>query len=321
LPAVLPGFVDLQKFFDPPNGTQPLSFIGIHCHDLCRLMHFGSPLVKLVASYSLLELLIRLSDQLEMKCTMGYLMSVIAVLEGLIFYSDLRVAMNCGLCLSIILGWEKLDMQETTMIEKKSWCRLIVEELAMSLAAPCLASKSFINHRKPAIHVAVALLKLQKIPEWMRSVFDDTCISCIIENLAASNLSTEIVFLFRELLNSEFLKTEQIVNLNRVLQVTIPCSISCFSLGCLLGSKCTNQYINNNDNKALVPKQWGWLLILSRLIVVVHMYSFLLFYHVQNHTLITSLINVSFSMISTSVFLGLPSISLFPQIKSNYFSH
>ncbi|KAM3756392.1 hypothetical protein ACB098_02G108200 [Castanea mollissima] len=223
LPVVLPGFMDWQKFFDPPNGIQPLSFIGIHCHDLCRLMHFGSPLVKLVASYSLLELLTRLSDQrykmqLEVKCTMGYLMSVIAVLEGLIFNSDLRVALNCGLCLSMILGWEKLDMQKTTMIEKISWCRLIVEELALSLAAPCLASKSFINHHKPAIHVAVALLKLQKIPEWMRSIFDDTCISGIVKNLSASNLSTEIVFLFRELLNSEFLKTEQIAYLHRVLQ-------------------------------------------------------------------------------------------------------
>lgn len=198
-------------------------------------MHFGSSLVKLVASYSLLELLTRLSDQLyekhlESKCTMGYLMSVIAVLEGLVFYSDPRVAMNSGICLSIILGWEKLDMQETAMVDKSSWCRLIVEELAMSLAAPCLSSKSFINHHKPAIHVAVAMLKLQKVLGWMRSVFDDTCISCIIENLATSNVSTEMVLLIQELLDSKFLKTEQIANLNRVLQVQIPCSISCFSL-------------------------------------------------------------------------------------------
>ncbi|XP_040996835.1 protein PUTATIVE RECOMBINATION INITIATION DEFECT 1 isoform X3 [Juglans microcarpa x Juglans regia] len=223
LPAVLPEFVDWKNFFDLPNRMQPLSFIGIHCHDLCRLMHFGSSLVKLVASYSLLQLLTRLSDQrdknhFELKCTVGYLMSVIDILEGLIFYSDLRVAMNCGLCLSIILGWEMLDMQKTTLIEKNSWCRLIVEELAMSLAAPCLATKSFINHHKPAIHVAVALLKLQKVPGWMRSVFNDTCISCIIENLSATNVNTEMVFLFRELLNSEYLKTAHIANLNRVLQ-------------------------------------------------------------------------------------------------------
>lgn len=160
-------------------------------------------------------------------------MSVINVLEGLVFYSDLRVAMNCGLCLSIILGWEMLDMQKTTLVEKNSWCRLIVEELAMSLAAPFLASKSFINHHKPAIHVAVALLKLQKVPGWMRSVFNDTCISCIIENLSATNVSTEMVFLFRELLNSEFLKTAHIANLNRVLQVTIRCSTSCYSISLL----------------------------------------------------------------------------------------
>ncbi|KAB1213495.1 Protein PRD1 [Morella rubra] len=223
LPAVLPGFVDWQSFFDPPTRMQPLSFIGIHCRDLCRLMHFGSSPVKLVASYSLLELLTRLSDQryekhFELRCTIKFLMSIIAVLQGLIFYSHLGVAMNCGLCLSIILGWEMLDMQETTMIEKNSWSRLIVEELAMSLAAPCLAPKSFINYHKPAIPVAVTLLKLQKIPGWMRSVFDDTCISCIIESLSASKLSTEMVFLLRELMNSDFLKAEQIANLNRVLQ-------------------------------------------------------------------------------------------------------
>ncbi|KAG2726365.1 hypothetical protein I3760_01G108400 [Carya illinoinensis] len=226
LPAVLPEFVDWKNFFDLPNRMQPLSFIGIHCHDLCRLMHFGSSLVKLVASYSLLQLLTRLSDQrdknhFELKCTVGYLMSVIGVLEGLIFYSDLRVAMNCGLCLSIILGWEMLDMQKTTLIEKNSWCRLIVEELAMSLAAPCLATKSFINHHKPAIHVAVALLRLQKVPGWMRSVFNDTCISCIIENLSATNVNTEMVFLFRELLNSEYLKTAHIANLNQMLQMSM----------------------------------------------------------------------------------------------------
>lgn len=239
MPAVLPEFEDWKNFFDLPNRMQPLSFIGIHCHDLCRLMHFGSSLVKLVASYSLLQLLTRLSDQrdknhFELKCTVGYLMSVIGVLEGLIFYSDLRVAMNCGLCLSIILGWEMLDMQKTTLIEKNSWCRLIVEELAMSLAAPCLATKSFINHHKPAIHVAVALLRLQKVPGWMRSVFNDTCISCIIENLSATNVNTEMVFLFRELLNSEYLKTAHIANLNQMLQVTIPCSIVFFLFLCCL---------------------------------------------------------------------------------------
>lgn len=203
---------------------QPLSVISIYCHDLCRLMHFGSPSVKLVASYCLLEFITRLTEQRnrgheELKCSMGYLMSIMAILEGLIFYSDIRVSTNCSLCISMILGWEKLGMAETRVIAKNTWCRLIVEEMAMSLAAPCLASKSFINHHKPALHVVVALLKLQKSPGWMRIVFDDSCISGIIKNLAASNVSTELVLLFRELLNNEFLKAEQIACLNRVLQV------------------------------------------------------------------------------------------------------
>jgi hypothetical protein len=43
---------------------QPLSKVSIPCHDLCRLLlHFGSPPVKLVASYCLLELITGLSEQ------------------------------------------------------------------------------------------------------------------------------------------------------------------------------------------------------------------------------------------------------------------
>ncbi|GAV58983.1 hypothetical protein CFOL_v3_02516 [Cephalotus follicularis] len=219
---VLPG-VDWQTFLDSSNGMLPLSTINIRCDDLCRLMHFGSTPVKLVASYCLLEIFNRLSDQRkrkreELKCSAGYLMSVMAVLEGHVFYSDIRVAMNCSCCLSIILTWEKLDIKEENIIARINWCRLIVEEMAMYLAVPCVASKFCISHHKPAVYIAVALLKLPKIPWWMRNVFDDSCISGLIENFTASNVSTEMIHLFRELLNSQFLKAEHIASLNRVLQ-------------------------------------------------------------------------------------------------------
>ncbi|PON95525.1 Armadillo-type fold containing protein [Trema orientale] len=220
LHAVLPGSIDWQSFFDPPDRTQPLSVVGIPCHDLCRLIYFGSPQVKLVASYCLLELFARITDERnreseELKCTVEYLMSVVTVLEGLVFYSDNQVALNCSLCLSMILGCEMLDTQDTTVIGKNNWSRLIVEELAVSMSAPCL---SFINEHKPAVYVAVALLKLEKIPDWMRFLFDDPCISGIIENLTASNVTSEIVVLFRELLSSGFLKKEQIASLNQVFR-------------------------------------------------------------------------------------------------------
>ncbi|KAL5542709.1 hypothetical protein UlMin_010419 [Ulmus minor] len=224
LDAVLPGLVDWQSFFDPLDRTQPLSFIGIPCHDLCRLMYFGSPPVKLVASYTLLELFTRISDQRnrrseESKCNIEYLVSVITVLEGLVFYGDTRVAVNCGLCLSMILGWEMLDVQETVVIGKQNWSRLIVEELKVSLSVPSIASNRIINHHKPAIYVAIALLKLQSAPGWMRSVFDSPSISGIIKNLTTTNVTSEIVVLFQELLSSGCLETEHIASLTRVLQV------------------------------------------------------------------------------------------------------
>ena len=182
-------------------------------------------MVKLVASSCLLEFLSGISYQKkgkheELQYCMGYLMSIMTVLEGLVFYDDIRVGMNCCLCLSIILGWEQLDMQESGAA-RSNWYRLIVEEMAMSMAVPCLASKSFINHHKPAVHVTVALLKLQKIPGWMRTVFDDLSISSIIDNLKVMDVSPAMVLLFRALMNSGFLKAEHIACLNHVLQVIL----------------------------------------------------------------------------------------------------
>lgn len=212
---MLPGAINWQTFLEPSEELQPFSIFCIHFNDLCRLLHFGPPTIKLISSYCLLELLTRISVQInenitDISCMKRYLVSVLAILEGLIFYTDVRVAINCSLCLSIILGWNKF--------RESHWGRLIVEELAMSLAVPCLASKSFMIHHKPAVHVAVTLLQLPEVPHWMRLIFDESSIYTIIENLSASNLSAEIVLLFRELLNSDYLNVEQIATLSRVLQ-------------------------------------------------------------------------------------------------------
>ncbi|XP_065861506.1 protein PUTATIVE RECOMBINATION INITIATION DEFECT 1 [Euphorbia lathyris] len=223
LQVILPRPVDWQTLLNASCKKQPLSIISIFCDDLCRLMHFGCPLVKLVASYCLLEFLKVLSEQRnteneEINCSIGVLSSMVAILEGMMFYNDIRVSINSSLCLSIISGWEEVGTKKTRVIADNTWCRLIVEEMAMSLAVPCLASKSFTNYHKPAVHVTVALLKLPNVPQWMRTVFDDPCISGIIKNLTASNVSSEMVLLLRQLVKSEFLKAEQLAALNRVLQ-------------------------------------------------------------------------------------------------------
>ncbi|XP_027337587.1 protein PRD1 [Abrus precatorius] len=220
--TILPGFVDWQNYLGSTNPSEPLAYIGIRCHDLCRLMHFGSPVIKIAASYSLLELFHRISDQInskheELKCTVGYLMSIRSILEGLLFYNDPRVATNCAVCLSMLMGWGKLA-KETKLLGESSWCRLIIEEMTVSLAGPAVASQSFLNSQEPGVLIAIALLKLRKIPQWMRSVFNNTCISGILENLASSNVSLEILILFRELLKSDFLNAEQIATINQMLQ-------------------------------------------------------------------------------------------------------
>ncbi|KAJ0988933.1 hypothetical protein J5N97_007289 [Dioscorea zingiberensis] len=189
-----------QYFLQTSDEIQPLKVIHIRCHDLCRLIHFGSSLVKLVASQCLLELLTGISDQRtsknnELRCSARSLESMMAVTEGLVFYHDSTVAVNCGASLSIILGWEKLEMQDKRVIKNSKWCRLVMEELALTLAAPGLASRSFTNQHKAPAHVAVALLRLDQVPEWMPSIFNSSCISGIISNLSASNVTRKLVYM------------------------------------------------------------------------------------------------------------------------------
>lgn len=201
---------------------QPLSYLRIRCRDLCTLIHFGSAQVKLIASSCLVELFTGIPDYasrnpIDLKLREGYLSSVSAVLEGLIFFGDIRVALNCSRCLSALLTCKQLKI-ESLFSQKDNWCRLIVEELVMSLSTPNL-TKSFMIHHKPAANVAVALLKLSKGPSWMTKVFDDSSIRRIVQNISASNLSTELVILFRELLSSGHLNSAHVADLNRLFQV------------------------------------------------------------------------------------------------------
>ncbi|MCD7447692.1 hypothetical protein HAX54_032885 [Datura stramonium] len=157
----------------------------------------------------------RKPDTLEFRT--DYLLSIMAVLEGQIFSRDISVAMNCSLCLSMLIEWQDVETEVSAM-QRNNWCRLIVEELVMSLAAPSLASKSFMIHHKPAIHIAIVLLRRKKIPQWMTSIFNESCIFAITRNITNSNLSSELVFLLRKLLNYGFLNDEQIAALNQVFQ-------------------------------------------------------------------------------------------------------
>ncbi|XP_022869978.1 protein PRD1 isoform X4 [Olea europaea var. sylvestris] len=220
--AVLPGMVDFQNLLHEGCEVQPLSYVSIRGHDLCKLMHFGSPPVKRIASFCLLQIFTGISDhrsrnQVHLKFRAGYLSSMRAVLEGLIFYGDIRVSRNCSLCLSTLMTWKEVEI-ESIASAKNNWFRLIIEELVMSLATPSMPSNSFMIQHKPAVNIAISLLKLDQIPPWMTTVFDDSSIVSIIQNMSPNNMSTELVLLFRELLNSGYLKSEHIADLNRVFQ-------------------------------------------------------------------------------------------------------
>ncbi|VAH31500.1 unnamed protein product [Triticum turgidum subsp. durum] len=224
LHAILDPSIDWQEFLQHSDNTQFFSVVGIPCHDLCRLMHFGPYPVKLIASQCLLELLTRISDQrsylnAELRCSAQYMKSIIAVIEGLVLSQDSRVAENCGSCLSMILGWEKFGSQENMVGRESKWSRLIMEEFAVALTAPGLTSKSFSNQQKIASNIAVSLLKLSQVPEWLTSLFDSSLISGVVGNLSARNVTADIVKLFSELMTKKYLTQEHIVSLHNLFQV------------------------------------------------------------------------------------------------------
>lgn len=177
-----------------------------------------------MASYCLLELFTGLSQQIDirkeqLRCSSSYLKAMKAVLCGLVFYDDIRVATNSALCLSMIIGWEDMEGR-TEMLKTCSWYRFITEEMSVSLAMPCSASNTFVNHHKPAVYVTVAMLRLKNKPVWLRSVFDESCISSMIQNLNGTNISSEIVILFRELMQAQLLNSDQVTKLNLVFLVS-----------------------------------------------------------------------------------------------------
>ncbi|KAI3798204.1 hypothetical protein L1987_33474 [Smallanthus sonchifolius] len=186
------------------------AFIAMTC--------FGSTPVKLISSYCLLELFQRITEQkskepdkVKVKQNTHHIRSIISVLQGLIFHSNIRVVTNCALCISVAVGWEK-------QVEKDIWYRLITEELVMTLAVSGLASKSIMSHHKPAVDIAVLMLKLEQIPKWISDVFDDSCISGIIQNLSPGNITRDMVILFRELIRSGHLNSKHIACLNQLFQ-------------------------------------------------------------------------------------------------------
>nr|CAB3484202.1 unnamed protein product [Digitaria exilis] len=224
LHTILEASIDWQDFLEHSDDVQSFSVIGIPCHDLCRLMHFGPPSIKIIASQCLFELLTRISDQrtclnAQLRCSLKYLKSIIAVTEGLVFSEDSRVAGNCGACLSVILGWEKFGSQEKVAIRESKWFRLIMEEFAVALTAPGLTSKSFTNQQKIAANIAVSLLRLSQVPDWLTSLFDSHLISGILANLSARNVTAEIVNLFSELMARKYLNQEHVVALHNLFQV------------------------------------------------------------------------------------------------------
>ncbi|XP_078433668.1 protein PUTATIVE RECOMBINATION INITIATION DEFECT 1-like [Wolffia australiana] len=195
------------------GSTEKIRAIRVSCVDLCRLLHYGPRAVKLTASQSLAEILPRIpAERLRRLCPGGRLGSMMAVVEGLVFYEDPRVAANCALC------WETLRAAGAGVGLK--WSRLITEELAPLLLAPGLPSAPFKARHGPAARVAKALLAHAREgpPAWAKSLFRPSSLAGIAANLGPASLTPEMVALFRELALARLLDDATAARLARTFQ-------------------------------------------------------------------------------------------------------
>lgn len=65
----------------------------------------------------------------------------------------------------------------------------------------------------------------------------------------------------------------------------------------------------NNDNKALVPKLWGWLWTLTRLIRVDYMYSFMLYNVIMLSTIVLFVTSIKLEIKPCTLFRRLNFVS------------
>ncbi|KAL1221924.1 Protein putative RECOMBINATION INITIATION DEFECT 1 [Cardamine amara subsp. amara] len=80
----------------------------------------------------------------------------------------------------------------TEILKTSTWYKFIAEEMSVSLVMPCTASNTFVNHHNPVVYVTIALLRLKNKPEWLSTVFDESCISSMIQNLTLTNISRRL---------------------------------------------------------------------------------------------------------------------------------
>ncbi|GAB2235434.1 hypothetical protein Droror1_Dr00025859 [Drosera rotundifolia] len=120
--------MDWKSLLDQSDSVSPSLSMGITCRDLCWLMYRGSSLVKLVAAYCIQELLAKIGDHRnkegDLNCSIECLRSLVAVLEGHVFDSDVGVAINCGMCFV-----NHLELGSIRHVwEKNPLCRQIVQD-------------------------------------------------------------------------------------------------------------------------------------------------------------------------------------------------
>eukprot|EP00249_Psilotum_nudum_P009345 c21868_g1_i4 orf=308-1789(+) len=229
-PQVIPSHESSQKnagekmknFYDYISDLLHKSYTQVE--NLSRILYYGHTLLKILASSCLLEIFYWFAEGKSMlhgseisgryQFSSTEIQSVIMVLQGSVFDSNILVQRNTVYCLFWLISNSCLSACEQKAVLGSSWYRFIVEELLLFLSTQD-PSFGFLNSN--AVYIVVALLRVSPL-DWMRSVFNSVSLTTIILNLSPQRITSGLVLLFKEFLHAGYLESNHIKKLHELFQ-------------------------------------------------------------------------------------------------------
>ncbi|KAG0610836.1 hypothetical protein M758_7G095500 [Ceratodon purpureus] len=199
----------------------------ISCQQLCQLLCFNThSMQKTLTSSCLVEILSHLTDsdgKFEFQgslaeCSVGYLRSVVLVLQGAAIGSNGLLRKNACICMIRLLATTFLNPKQQEAIARGPWYKKVAEELMLSLA------QTEVNvMEKEEIHYSASMLSamlcISPPYNWLQAVFNPEVLAAAVESFRANqHVTVGTVDFFLGLLKGGFLNHGQVEILRDIHQ-------------------------------------------------------------------------------------------------------
>ncbi|KAL3698655.1 hypothetical protein R1sor_012731 [Riccia sorocarpa] len=202
---------------------------SITCKELCRILYYGAPTFKLLASMCILEAFsqLDLSDSSDSVNPVKILelpnqlrASVTMCLQGCVLEDSLLVRRYASWCLYLLMHSPALSPQQRRITASSAWNRMFVEHVLASLSSmhsegpTCTCGRALCY----AAYITLGVLRINPPLEWLPSVFSQKIISDVVARLSEDKISPVIICIFHELLRLNYLTNDHLIKLRNIFQ-------------------------------------------------------------------------------------------------------